>query len=273
MFDSRKIGKKIAELRKAKDLTQLELADRMVVSYQAVSNWERGNSMPDISNLVELAKILEVSIEELLDSEKETRIVKKVIDQPEQVNLEEAAKVAVLIKPVQLEKIIENQSDSEVNGVTLLNLAPYISSERLMELIERGKFTDLETIANLAPFLESEHLVSLILKQNDLIGSLQGLSRLAPFLESQDLVNVIHRNPRLIQEPKALAGLAPFLEQTDLENILESLPEEERISELIVGLAPFMSGKYLAKIGRHALEAGKMTIFRALLPFIDESEL
>ena len=215
MFDSRKIGKKIAELRKTKDLTQVELADRMVVSYQAVSNWERGNSMPDISNLVELAKILEVSIEELLDSEKETRIVKKVIDQPEQVNLEEAAKVAVLIKPVQLEKIIENQSDSEVNGVTLLNLAPYISSERLMELIERGKFTDLETIAN----------------------------------------------------------LAPFLEQADLENILESLPEEERISELIVGLAPFMSGKYLAKIGRHALEAGKMTIFRALLPFIDESEL
>ena len=215
MFDSRKIGKKIAELRKAKDLTQLELADRMVVSYQAVSNWERGNSMPDISNLVELAKILDVSIEELLDSEKETRIVKKVIDQPEQVNLEEAAKVAVLIKPVQLEKIIENQSDSEVNGVTLLNLAPYVSSERLMELIERGKFTDLETIAN----------------------------------------------------------LAPFLEQADLENILESLPEEERISELIVGLAPFMSGKYLAKIGRHALEAGKMTIFRALLPFIDESEL
>ena len=95
MFDSRKIGKKIAELRKAKDLTQLELADRMVVSYQAVSNWERGNSMPDISNLVELAKILDVSIEELLDSEKETRIVKIVIDQPEQVNLEEAAKVAV----------------------------------------------------------------------------------------------------------------------------------------------------------------------------------
>ena len=202
-------------MRKAKDLTQLELADRMVVSYQAVSNWERGNSMPDISNLVELAKILDVSIEELLDSEKETRIVKKVIDQPEQVNLEEAAKVAVLIKPVQLEKIIENQSDSEVNGVTLLNLAPYVSSERLMELIERGKFTDLETIAN----------------------------------------------------------LAPFLEQADLENILESLPEEERISELIVGLAPFMSGKYLTKMGRHALEAGKMTIFRALLPFIDESEL
>jgi len=39
MFDSRKIGKKIAELRKAKDLTQVELADRMVVSYQVVNNW------------------------------------------------------------------------------------------------------------------------------------------------------------------------------------------------------------------------------------------
>ena len=45
MFDTVKIGKKIAELRKKKDMTQFELADRLGISYQAVSNWERGISL------------------------------------------------------------------------------------------------------------------------------------------------------------------------------------------------------------------------------------
>ena len=39
MFDMQKIGRKIAELRKQKSMTQMELADRMNISYQAVSNW------------------------------------------------------------------------------------------------------------------------------------------------------------------------------------------------------------------------------------------
>lgn len=47
-------------------MTQMELADRLGISYQAVSNWERGNSMPDISKLPELAEIFEISLDELL---------------------------------------------------------------------------------------------------------------------------------------------------------------------------------------------------------------
>jgi DNA-binding transcriptional regulator YiaG len=53
-FSTIMIGKKIANMRKEKNITQMELADAMGVSYQAVSNWERGNSMPDISKLPEL---------------------------------------------------------------------------------------------------------------------------------------------------------------------------------------------------------------------------
>ena len=66
MFDMQKIGKKIVSLRKQKNMTQMELADRMGISFQAVSNWERGNSMPDISKLPELAEIFGVSLDELL---------------------------------------------------------------------------------------------------------------------------------------------------------------------------------------------------------------
>ena len=45
MLDMRQIGKNIAELRRNCNMTQMELADRMGISFQAVSNWERGDSL------------------------------------------------------------------------------------------------------------------------------------------------------------------------------------------------------------------------------------
>ncbi len=69
MFNMNEIGRRIAELRKKADMTQLELADRLGVRYQAVSNWERGSSMPDIMKLPELASIFDTTIDKLLGEE------------------------------------------------------------------------------------------------------------------------------------------------------------------------------------------------------------
>ena len=59
MFNMKQVGKKIVSLRKSRNMTQTELADKMDVSFQAVSNWERGNSMPDISKLPQLAALFD----------------------------------------------------------------------------------------------------------------------------------------------------------------------------------------------------------------------
>lgn len=56
MFTMNSVGAKISELRKKHNMTQMELADKMNISFQAVSNWKRGNSMPDIGKLPELAQ-------------------------------------------------------------------------------------------------------------------------------------------------------------------------------------------------------------------------
>ena len=61
-----KIGRLIYQLRKEKNLTQLQLASRMNVSDKAVSKWERGLGCPDISLLSELSGIFEVDLEKLL---------------------------------------------------------------------------------------------------------------------------------------------------------------------------------------------------------------
>ena len=67
----KKVGEQIAVLRKVKGLTQSELGERIGVSFQAVSKWERGETLPDVTLLPDLAKILETTVDFiLLGSEK-----------------------------------------------------------------------------------------------------------------------------------------------------------------------------------------------------------
>ena len=67
----KKVGEQIATLRKAKGITQNELGERIGVSFQAVSKWERGETLPDITLLPDLAKIFETTTDYiLLGSEK-----------------------------------------------------------------------------------------------------------------------------------------------------------------------------------------------------------
>lgn len=65
-----KFNEQIQKLRKEKGLTQNDLAEKLFISYQAVSQWETGNTKPDIELLPRLAEIFEVSIDELFGVEK-----------------------------------------------------------------------------------------------------------------------------------------------------------------------------------------------------------
>ena len=62
------IGETIASLRKQKGMTQNELAEKMHVTDKAVSKWERNLSCPDVNTISKLADILDVSVEELIQS-------------------------------------------------------------------------------------------------------------------------------------------------------------------------------------------------------------
>ncbi len=68
-MNSEKTGKFISELRKEKDLTQLQLAELLHVSDKAVSRWETGKGFPDIGSLENIADVLGVSVAELLRGE------------------------------------------------------------------------------------------------------------------------------------------------------------------------------------------------------------
>jgi len=78
------IGKRIAELRRAKNLTQEDLAEKFGLSAQAVSKWENDQSCPDITLLPDLADLLGVSVDALLRGETlpETRYVEEEARKP-----------------------------------------------------------------------------------------------------------------------------------------------------------------------------------------------
>lgn len=70
-MDTQKFGTFIAQCRKEKGMTQSELAAKIMVTDKAVSRWERGKGFPDINLLLPLAEALEVSVLELMHSERQ----------------------------------------------------------------------------------------------------------------------------------------------------------------------------------------------------------
>ena len=69
-MDQKKFGSFLRELRKEKQLTQEQLAERFGVTNRSVSRWETGSNMPDLSILVELADFYDVDIRDIIDGER-----------------------------------------------------------------------------------------------------------------------------------------------------------------------------------------------------------
>jgi len=78
-MDQKKIGKFLKELRKEKGITQEEFAEMLNVSGRTVSRWETGTNMPDISLLVDIAEIFDVSIPEIINGERKSEIMEKEV--------------------------------------------------------------------------------------------------------------------------------------------------------------------------------------------------
>lgn len=69
-MDNEKFGKFVAMLRKEKNMTQKDLADKLQITNKAISKWERGISFPDITMLKPLADSLDISVAELINCER-----------------------------------------------------------------------------------------------------------------------------------------------------------------------------------------------------------
>ena len=237
------IGRRIAALRKAKNLTQAELAEQLSVSYQAVSNWERGESMPDIFKLPTLAAVLGTSVDALLAGEtaaeepnaaktggadaalRETVPTDGLSGLDSQLKrLEEELKSLECLKslrPLQGEETLDAAARraAERDGFSLCELeelAPLLKKETLNAAVrqaaERGSFS-LDELEDLAPFLGKETLDAAVKQAAERDGfSLDELEDLAPFLgkETMDALAQKAAQKRNFSLDE-LEAVAPFL--------------------------------------------------------------
>ena len=65
----KQIKDKILELRKANEMTQQQLAEKLIVTPQAVSRWEKGETEPDADTMIKIAEIFNVSLDELISGD------------------------------------------------------------------------------------------------------------------------------------------------------------------------------------------------------------
>ena len=85
-------AKRLFEYRKANGFSQEELAEKIGVSRQAISKWERGESSPDTENLIALSRLYNVTIDEMINTENEpVKAEKSVNEEPQQNEADDSA--------------------------------------------------------------------------------------------------------------------------------------------------------------------------------------
>lgn len=87
-MNMKKIGRRISELRKERQLTQEQLAEKLGVSNRSVSRWENGNTLPEMSILLQLCKVLDVGIADLITGEQRTEDTDSEINKNIQILLQ-----------------------------------------------------------------------------------------------------------------------------------------------------------------------------------------
>ena len=220
MFDTNKVAKNIKIARAKCNMTQMDLADEMGVSYQAVSNWERGNSMPDISKLPDLCKILDLKFEELVGEDTDaTKVAKKMIEgEDANITLDEIVQIAPIVKPDKIKKSVNEamQEEGSISFSTLIGLAPFMDRDTLDKLADKLVETDFKKLSGIAPFLSKSTLDKIVEK-----------------ILQKENVKISH-----------IIGIAPFLSKSTVQKIIDFGVKTGKTNELIA-LAPFAGGDML----------------------------
>ena len=236
-FSMERIGRQIMFARKKKGMTQMELADRMGISFQAVSNWERGLSCPDIAKLFELSGLFDVSIDELLGNPRAVQIATEVMEgAPPALPAEELAEVAPLLGQKQAEQVIQTslsrKQEPEQPPVSAKELMDAISpllpfaSEKVVAEFAREILKKTEDPAQIEPllFYMSRHDVGDIAKE--VFRETKDAKQVEPLLfysNEKDVADIAREILKETRDPAQLEPLLFHLSESDVNDLLRSL--------------------------------------------------
>lgn len=266
MFDQQRIGANIMRARKAKGYTQMTLADALGVSFQAVSNWERGQTCPDIANLSQLSQVLDISIDELLGNKRAAEITKEIAqDKTPALEPEELVQVAPLLSEEQADRAAE---ESDLDFDALKALAPYLSEDIMGEAMttiyrQTGNLTaaiDLLCYVNEDALLPLAHEIA----KRD---GLKGLKALSPYLDWNDMADLLIDFSSK-GNTDGLADLFIYLD-SDLAGIIAKNLYKSQGLKAIIPIACYLEDNILNEIAREALKTGKLQDLKSFASYLD----
>lgn len=161
MFDIIKFGTYISKLRKSADMTQSELADKINLTRQAISKYERGDSFPDISILLLIAEEFGVSVESLIYGGEPTKSEAEMLlyqSTGRYTSIDELMNIAPFLKPSVLDKFTERMKKQGIDISHLAELSEYMNSKSVVELLDSTNVDKLdeELLKRLVPILTEE---------------------------------------------------------------------------------------------------------------------
>lgn len=257
-FNMDQIGRKISNLRREQNMTQMELADKLGISFQAVSNWERGNTMPDISKLPELAEIFHVTTDELLgeaSGELVRSAAKGEMEQYMEVNsvsVEEFVQVASLLSPVQaeagFEKLTEQKTQLKLSDIE--DIVPFLGSDMVDELaLKYMDSPEGDSLEHIARFASGPVMEQIAERQ---VAEGKSIEDIARYL-SKECVNRLARSYMETANWGHLEDIARFLDREVLEEIAERLAGTGQYGKLEDFLR-FLAPETVDRLARKAYE-------------------
>ena len=171
MFDADLFCANISTLRRGADMTQSELADRLNLTRQAVSRYEKGDSFPDISVLVKIAEIFGITIDELIGAgtptEGESALLKSAALGAEmdcrKCSLHDLENIAPLLKPSVLDRAVQGFAAQGIDISHFASLFEYMSDSGFWKLLSDASFDTLDEnlLEKLMPFLNFSSKVTI----------------------------------------------------------------------------------------------------------------
>lgn len=279
-FSIEQIGRRISGRRKEKNMTQMELADRMDISFQAVSNWERGNSMPDISKLPELAEVLDLSLDSLLGNGEPAQLLKHAAEgkteafvRENQVPQQVFKEVAPMLPPKDADMVFEHTAPP-FDLTDIAEILPFISGSLVDDLFRKGvenkNVQDLDDLEELLPFVSPALLAEMVEQR---LYCSEEVSSCFPFL-SEDQVDRVSAK---IYDTYGLEGMEdrdcfPFMSERALAETAQRKFEKNGLNDMDI-LAPFLSQNQLHELAKKAVAKDGIKAIIPLAPFLDKSLL
>ena len=276
MFELVNIGKRIADARRAKGMTQMALADALRISYQAVSSWETGRTMPDISKLPEISAILDISVDELLG--KEAPAVQAALTNVTEVTLtpEDIAEAAPILPDNRVAEMVETQMGTDVMELDYDAVEPLLSyldedncGKIFRKLYEKG---DYAKMAKMIDYV-SEDDIAKVARDAYLKDGITAIKPLLDYLDEDGIDKIAWDAYQKGGVPAIGPMLEYMIDGEDIGKIAWDAYQKGGTSAIVPMLDYMVDGDDIGKIAWDAYRKGGVPAIVPMLDYLDEDDI